>query len=312
MARRRRPGEPSPQRDGGAGGARRLLAGAPASRPAPRLCSRRPAALLAASAAREEGGVCRDPAAVAMEGLASHEEEGADSAGGGAPGSGEEGRGWHAPAAAMARSGGGRPSPPSRGRTREGGGPASRAELCRRRGRGHGRSSRARARWPPSCQRGRSSARGAIGGSPASPARPLLVRPTARPPRPAHRGRRLVRALAMATPPRLIPKPPGAAARGRGHRGGALADAAEIRALAPWDRRAEVQGAAASSLGGQSPSPAPSRGLWADRSTMAAGGGRPAPPPCPGGGREEGERERGGRAGGKKRKKKLRHMGPTV
>jgi len=145
-----------------------------------------------------------------------------------------------------------------------------------------------------------STARGAIGGCPASPRRPGLAT-SALPcsPRPPPRAR--ARRGRAASP---HPKPPGAAARGRGHRGGALADAAEIRALAPWDRRAEVQGAAASSLGGQSPSPAPSRGLWADRSTMAAGGGRPAPPPCPGGGREEGERERGcggeraGREGG--------------
>ena len=151
-----------------------------------------------------------------------------------------------------------------------------------------------------------STARGAIGGCPASPRRPGLAT-SALPcsPRPPPRAR--ARRGRAASP---HPKPPGAAARGRGHRGGALADAAEIRALAPWDRRAEVQGAAASSLGGQSPSPAPSRGLWADRSTMAAGGGRPAPPPCPGGGREEGERERGcggeraGREGGGKKRKK--------
>ena len=78
-----------------------------------------------------------------------------------------------------------------------------------------------------------STARGAIGGCPASP----------RPPCPARRGRRLVRALAVAAPPRLIPSRPE-----QQQEGGATGEVrsptpprSKGRRRAPWADRARAQ-----------------------------------------------------------------------
>ncbi|XP_039814977.1 translation initiation factor IF-2-like [Panicum virgatum] len=103
----------------------------------------------------------------------------------------------------------------------------------------------------------------------------------------------------MAMPPRLIPKPPRAVAGGRGHRGGALtaaaaaeirlgalaAAAAEIRALAPWDRRGpggggELHGRTEPEPGAVSRTPGRPRGRAESggpaRPCLLAGAGEPA------------------------------------